>query len=226
MGLEFKLPDGSLQHMTMINVPIFVASAKTFYDFIVALKPDPATGQPNPETIKAFVDSHPDFPPLSAAIESRNSPVGYDTSNYNSLHAFWFIDKDNKKTLVRWHFEPQGGVKFMTDEEMKKSSPDYLEPALIAQTQKRPVKWDMYITIGQPGDSENDPSIPWPADRKQVKVGTLSITQAMPQKGAACEPINFDPMVVADGIQPSDDPILRARSAAYAVSFGKRLSGN
>jgi len=114
----------------------------------------------------------------------------------------------------------------MTDEEMKKASPDYLEPALIAHTQKGPVKWDMYIIIGQPGDSENDPSIPWPADRKQVKVGTLSITQAMPQKGAACEPINFDPMVVADGIQPSDDPILRARSAAYAVSFGKRLSGN
>ncbi|MBS0554534.1 MAG: catalase, partial [Proteobacteria bacterium] len=45
------------------------------------------------------------------------------------------------------------------------------------------------------------------------------------QKGAACEPINFDPMVMAEGIEASDDPVLRFRSPAYAVSFGKRLGG-
>jgi catalase len=41
----------------------------------------------------------------------------------------------------------------------------------------------------------------------------------------ACEPINFDPLVMADGIGPTNDPILLFRSPAYAVSFGKRLSG-
>ena len=40
-----------------------------------------------------------------------------------------------------------------------------------------------------------------------------------------CESINFDPMVMADGIAPTNDPVLRFRSQAYAVSFGKRLSG-
>jgi catalase len=39
----------------------------------------------------------------------------------------------------------------------------------------------------------------------------------------ACEPINFDPLVMADGIAPTDDPVLRFRSPAYAVSFAKRL---
>ena len=47
----------------------------------------------------------------------------------------------------------------------------------------------------------------------------------MPQKGAACEPINFDPLVMAAGIAPTKDPVLQFRSPAYAVSFGKRLSG-
>ena len=225
MALEFKLPGNARQHMTMINLPIFLAKPESFYDLIVALKPDPATGAPNPDAVKAYVDSHPDFPAMGAAIDSRNPPVGYDTTYYNSLNAFWFVDKSGKKQLVRWHFEPQKGVKTLTDEEMKTAPADYLGKDLIAGTQKSPAKWDMYITLGQPGDAETDASKAWPEDREKVKVGTLSITKAMPQQGAACAPINFDPLVVADGIVATDDPILRARSGAYAVSYGKRLSG-
>ena len=81
------------------------------------------------------------------------------------------------------------------------------------------------LTIGQPGDVEDNPTIAWPEERKQVKVGTLTIKSAMAQKGAECETINYDPLVMADGIAPSNDPVLRFRSPAYAVSFGKRLSG-
>ena len=44
MGLEFRLADGSKQHMTMINAPIFLATVpKTFLDNLIAAKPDPAT---------------------------------------------------------------------------------------------------------------------------------------------------------------------------------------
>lgn len=225
MALEFKLPGGGLQHMTMINVPVFFATPEGLRDLILALKPDPATGAPNPEVFKAFTAKHPDFNPLGAAIQGRNPFVGFDTSSYNSLHAFWFVDKNDKKTLVRWHFEPVDGVKNLTDEEASKAPADYLEPALIARTQESPAKWDMYITLGQPGDAENDPSQVWPADRQKVKVGTLAITQAMAQKDGSCGPINFDPIVVADGIQITDDPVLKARSSSYAVSFGKRMSG-
>ena len=45
------------------------------------------------------------------------------------------------------------------------------------------------------------------------------------RKGMACEPINFDPLIMADGIAPTNDPILLFRSPAYAVSFAKRFSG-
>lgn len=34
--------------------------------------------------------------------------------------------------------------------------------------------------------------------------------------------VNFDPLVLPDGITPSDDPLLQARSAAYAESFRRR----
>lgn len=102
---------------------------------------------------------------------------------------------------------------------------NFLQQELIDRTRKGPVHWDMLVWIGEAGDPENDPTVLWPENRKQVKAGTLTITSAMPQKGAACEKVNFDPLVMADGIAPTQDPILLFRSPAYAVSFGKRIQG-
>jgi len=49
MGLEFRFADGSKQHITMINAPMFLASVpKTFLDNLLASKPDPATGKTRP----------------------------------------------------------------------------------------------------------------------------------------------------------------------------------
>ena len=81
------------------------------------------------------------------------------------------------------------------------------------------------LTLGVPGDPEDNPTLAWPESREQEKVGTLTIFSAMPQKNAACEKVNFDPLVMGDGIAPTSDPILLFRSPAYAVSFAKRLSG-
>ena len=40
----------------------------------------------------------------------------------------------------------------------------------------------------------------------------------------ACEAMMFDPLVLPEGIEPSDDPVLRVRSAAYAVSHSRRTA--
>ena len=40
--------------------------------------------------------------------------------------------------------------------------------------------------------------------------------------GGPCIDVNYDPMVLPTGIEPSDDPILSARSAAYSRSFTLR----
>ncbi|MDM5271833.1 catalase family peroxidase [Sulfurovum sp. zt1-1] len=227
MALEFRLPDGSLQHMTMLNTPVFgAASPQTFLDNIIAKKPDPATGKPDPEKIKAFKASHPDSLPQSEFLAKNNPPVSWTNSSYFGIHTFKFVNRDNKTTLVRWRFVPKDGEKQMTDDELKSSPPKFLEQKLIERTISGPVQWDMILTIGIPGDPEDNPTLSWPSDRKEIKVGTLTITSAMPQKGAECEKINFDPLVMTDGIEPTSDPVLLFRSSAYAISFGKRLSGN
>jgi catalase len=35
--------------------------------------------------------------------------------------------------------------------------------------------------------------------------------------------MTYNPLVLPKGIEPSDDPVLRARAAPYALSLGRRL---
>lgn len=226
MALEFRLPGGNLQHMTMLNTPVFgAAQPQTFLDMIVASKPDPATGKPSPEKITAFKANHPDNLAQAAFLANNSPPTSYANSAYFGIHTFKFINRDNKTTYVRWRFVPQDGEKRLSDDELKSSPPDFLEQSLIERMKRGPARWDMLIALGEPGDTEDNPTIAWPEKRKTVKVGTLTISSAMPQKVGECEKINFDPLVMADGIAPTNDPILLFRSPAYALSFAKRMGG-
>lgn len=226
MALEFRLPEGHLQHITMINTPIFgVRTPQGFLELTLASRPDPATGKPDPEKLKAFRAVHPESKAQTRFLETHNPPASYANSAYFGLHTFKFINQGGKTTLVRWRFVPQDGEKSLSDEELKTAGPDFLEPALVSRTQQGPVRWDMVVAIGNPGDVQDDPTRAWPESRRKLKAGTLTITSAMPQKGAECEPINYDPLVMAEGIAPTNDPVLRFRSPAYAVSAGKRLGG-
>ncbi len=226
MALQFKLPGGELHHMAMLNTPIFgAANPQTFFDLMQALKADPATGKPDPAKMQAFKASHPDNLAQSQYLASNNPPTSYANSAYWGIHTFNFINQKNKATPVRWRFVPQDGEKRLSDEALKTAGAHFLEQALVSRTQQGPTRWDMIVTLGEPSDPENNPTIAWPEGRKEFKAGTLSISAAMAQQGAACEPINFDPLAMANGITPSNDPVLQFRSPAYAVSFGKRLGG-
>jgi catalase len=227
MALEFRLPDNNLQHMTMLNTPIFGAmQPRTFLDLMIATKPDPATSKPDPEKIKVFKATHPDNLAQADYLAKNNPPPSYSSSSFWGIHTFKFINRDKKTTLVRWQFVPQDGEKRLSDDELKSSPPNFLEQALINRTKQGPVRWDMMVSIGEPGDTEDNPTIAWPESRRKIKAGTLTISSAMSQKGEECEKINFDPLVMSDGIEPTNDPILLFRSQAYAASFSKRLGGN
>jgi catalase len=226
MALEFNLPGGARQHITMINAPIFsAATPASFRDYLVAAKPDPKSGQPDPEKLKGYAATHPDAM-AGTQWSSHHSPTAnYYQTTYFSIHTFKFIDAKGTEHPVRWRFIPRDGTKEMTAAEMKAAPHDFLEKNLIERTVKGPAVWDMIVYVGEPGDPQDNPTLAWPETRKHFKAGTLTITQATPQqKGVACEPINFDPLVMADGIAPANDPILLFRSPAYAVSYGKRLS--
>jgi catalase len=81
------------------------------------------------------------------------------------------MDRVDKVTLVRRRFVPQDGEKPLTDSEVTSMPRDFLQSALIDRTRQGPVRWDILLTIGEPEDSENDPTIAWPRNRKELKAG-------------------------------------------------------
>lgn len=53
--------------------------------------------------------------------------------------------------------------------------------------------------------------------------GTLTLTAPVADQATAQKTIMFSPLHLAAGIEPSADPVLSARPAAYGVSYSQRL---
>jgi catalase len=82
------------------------------------------------------------------------------------------------------------------------------------------------LTVGAPDDPTHDATLPWPADRRTVDAGLLTLDSIQADAKGSARDINFDPLVLPPGIEPSDDPLLSARSAVYAASYRRRTGEN
>jgi catalase len=214
-----------LQHMTMIHTPMFFArTPSTFLDKFLALAKDVQTGKADPGKLAAFMKQHPDQAAQFHFLETNNPPASYAHTAFYGIHTFRFIDHNARSTNVRWRFMPEDGEKTLTDAQLAQKPHDFLEEAFRARLEQGPVRWHMIVTIGEPGDSEDDPTILWPSGRHEVRAGTLTLTSSSPDQVSGAYNINFDPMLMADGIEPTNDPILRFRSSSYAVSHSRRLT--
>jgi catalase len=224
LALEFRLPDGSLHHMTMLSTPMFFAAVpQTFLDKFIALAIDPATGKPDPAKFKQFEASHPDNVLQTKFLQENNPPPSYANCAFYGIHAFKFINAAGKTTIVKFRFVPQDGETQISDAQLKSMPPSFLEQALIERVRASPANWDMIVTIGEPGDPETNPTLLWPKNRREMKAGTLTLTSATPSDRAGSYEINYDPLIMTDGIAPTDDPVLLFRSPSYATSHTRRI---
>jgi catalase len=223
MAILFKLADGEEWRTGMNNIPVFpVKTAQGFHDQLIASAPDPATGKPDPAKMKAFLASYPETAKAMQLIGSRQISSGFDNSTYNSLNAFRFINAAGTVTSVRWSMVPVQPFEPINMTEGAKSDKDYLFTDLIAAIRSHPLQWHLMVAVGQPADSTNDATVPWPSDRQQIDVGTLTVDHVESEDTSPVRDINFDPLILPNGISGSDDPLLSARSAAYAQSFTRR----
>jgi catalase len=223
LAVLFKLPDGEEWRSAMINLPVFpFNSAQGFYDQLMASIPDPATGKPDPDKLKAFLAKHPETAKAMQLIHGYAMSSGFANSTYYGLNAFRFINAQDVNVPVRWALVPVQPFAPINALPPENAGTNYLFDALIADIHSHPLQWHLIITVGQPGDSTADATIPWPPDRQQVDAGTLTIDQIESEDTSPARDINFDPLVLPNGITGSDDPLLSARSAAYSESFTRR----
>ncbi|BCX17070.1 MAG: catalase-related peroxidase [Geminicoccaceae bacterium] len=225
-GLAFRvqLAGGGEHDFVLLSAPVFQAKdPETFLGLLRARAPDPATGKPDPEKAKAFMDAHPDTKVLPAWMAKAPITASYATTPYWAIHTFFLTDARGERHAIRWSFVPEAGVVGLSEAELAQQSDDFLADELRRRVAQGPAAWRVRVHFAEPGDSLDDPTATWPEKRRTVEVARLEIREVAPagEKGA-CDPLMFAPDNLAEGLAPSADPILAVRTAAYAVSLARR----
>jgi catalase len=65
--------------------------------------------------------------------------------------------------------------------------------------------------------------VPLPEAHRKLTLGRLVIRSVAPDAGGECVNITFDPLVLPKGVEPSNDPLIAARAAPYALGLICRL---
>jgi catalase len=151
--------------------------------------------------------------------------VSFAQTEFHALHAFRFMNAEDKATYARYHWEPEAGVAGQTLEELQKLSPSYLFEELEERLRKAPVIYNLVLELAENGDPLDDPSAPWPNDRRRVKIGHIELMRPTTVEEIGDPVMLHDPTRVTDGIELSDDPILAARRGIYEVSVAHRTGG-
>ena len=222
LALGFTQANGQQWRTGLNSMPVFpVGTPEAFYAMLQAGAPQPATGKPKPDAMPAFFAAHPETGPFLQWVKTARPSASFATETYNGINAFYLVNASGQRQAVRWGVVPEGQDAPGTS---APNEADYLEKDLAQRLSVGPLKWQFNLTLAEAGDPVNDASKPWPAERKVVKAGTLVLQRAEPQNNGECRDINYDPLILPSGIEGSADPLLAARSAAYASSYLRRTS--
>lgn len=216
MAVKFTLPDGSTTDVSTQTARLFVSSTPGgFVDLLKAMRP----GLTTPLRMARYFLTHPRLlGALPLLRDAGKVPASYATTEYHGLHAFRWIGADGSTRFVRYHLIPAAGEAGVSG---SASGQDFLTDELDARLAGGPVRFDFRVQIAGPKDSTVDPSAPWQST-ETVTVGTLEITGLDTERERGDDIVVFDPMRVTDGIEPSDDPVLRFRTLAYSASVKLR----
>jgi catalase len=225
MAIRVVAPNGQEWRSGMNNMPVFVVSTpEAFYELTVASDIVPATGKPDPHALQQFGATHPELAAFAAWARSAPWTTTYADQAYNSLNAFRFVDASGASRAVRWSMQPDEAPHDVTPADLAKLGPDFLEQDLRQRLTHGELSWHLVVTLAAAGDPTNDSTKAWPSEREHVDIGTLLVQQAQDEVDGPCRDYNYDPLILPAGIQPSDDPLLPARSSTYANSFDRRTA--
>src|SRR4051812_48458309 len=213
MATKFYLPDGDKADIVALSLPaFFVRTPEDFHSFTLARK-DPEKLMPD------WLGAHPEaLPPIQAALGAE-PPVSYATVAYNSIHSFRWTDAGGTARYVRYRWEPEEGEQSLSREEAKERGRDYLQEEIVARGESA---FRLVVVIADESDPVDDPTVAFPDERERVEVGRLVLTGPETEREQGGDILVFDPVRVVDGVELSDDPILRFRSDAYRESVKRR----
>lgn len=237
-ALKFYTEDGNWD-LVGNNTPVFfIKDAKKFGDFIHTQKRDPQTNLKSPTMMWDFWSLNPEsLHQVLILMSDRGTPYGYRHMHGFGSHTFSFINAQNERFYVKFHFITQQGIKNFTDSEaaeMKSKDLDFAQRDLFENIKEGNFpKWDMKIQIMTEEESRNyhinpfDLTKVWPhADYPLIDVGFFELNRNPDNYFAQVEQAAFAPAHVVDGIGYSPDKMLQGRLLSYPDAHRYRLGAN
>jgi catalase len=219
LGIRFHLPDGADTDIVAHSYNGFpVATAEEFLTFLKALASS-GSDAPKPTPLETFLASHPR---AKLFVAPRPVPASFAAESYYGVDAFRFINRAGAARLGRYRIHPVGGEHYLDTAAVAASPANFLFEELATRLTLGPARFHLFVQLAEHWDQTNDASISWPDDRLRIELGTLAVTRNVADSDAAQRRLRFDPTRLVDGIELSDDPLLIARSAVYALSYERR----
>ena len=221
------------------NTPVFfLRDPMKFPDLNHAVKRDPRTNMRSADNNWDFWTNLPEaLHQVTIVMSDRGLPASYRHMDGFGSHTFSFINAQNERFWVKFHFKTRQGIKNLTDEEAaqvvagdRESHQRDLFDSIEAGDFP---KWTLFVQIMPENEAGSyhlnpfDLTKVWPhADYPLIEVGELELNRNPDNYHAEVEQSAFAPSTVVPGIGFSPDKMLQGRLFSYGDTQRYRLGVN
>jgi catalase len=237
-ALKFYTEEGNWD-LVGNNTPVFfVRDAYKFPDFIHTQKRDPKTNLRSPTAMWDFWSLSPEsLHQVTILFSDRGLFKSYRHMNGYGSHTYSFINAENERVWVKFHFKTLQGIQTLTDEEAEQiiaGDRESHQRDLFESIEKGDFpRWRLMVQVMPEEEAESTPYNPfdltkvWPhGDYPLTEVGILELNRNPDDYFAEVEQAAFSPANMVPGIGPSPDKMLQFRIFSYADAHRYRLGVN
>ena len=217
-AVKFTMPDGRSTDIVGHSFNGFpTKNSDEFRELLLAIASS-GPGAASPTALDNFLASHPI---AKTFLTMQKLPASFASITYFGVNAFKFTNANGVPHFIRYQFIPVTGEELLTPEQYTAAGTDYLQDEIKIRIAKHSIMFNVFAQVAKNGDNIEDPSIAWPADRKKILLGVITITALAPNTTVEDKALSFIPNNIPDGIETAD-PMLNFRSTAYPISVKER----
>ncbi|NNC81334.1 MAG: catalase [Acidimicrobiales bacterium] len=174
----------------------------------------------SPARLVEYAKTHPECKTAIGMLAGLIKPVSLGRATYHGVHTFLIVDPAGQVRPIRYKWSPLTGSQDLGDD-LGDRDQHYLHDELRTRLAREPIRFALNFVMADQGDPLDRPTALWPVARRRVSAGTLELTDVVEDQESG-ERMGFNPTRVGGGFELSDDPVLRARGAAYTTSWADR----
>ena len=237
-ALKFYTEEGNWD-MAGNNTPVFfLRDPLKFEDLNRVVKRDPRTNMRSARNNWDFWTLLPEaFHQVTIVTSDRGIPKSYRHMHGFGSHTYSFINAENERFWVKFHFRTQQGIENLSNAEAEaligKDRESHQRDLYEAIERGEFPKWKMYVQIMPEAEAEKVPYHPfdltkvWPkGDYPLIEVGEFELNKNPENFYADVEQAAFSPSNLVPGISVSPDKMLQARLFNYPDAQRYRLGVN